>query len=367
MRVDALDKPGGDVVLMRSYIQHCAAASTRQGKSFEGVLLTALDPDLSSFDVVHLTNLDRPVDLHRQFRAARQAGKRLVLTPLHHSYEDIGRYEHLGRGGAIGLVSGALGFNRLEALRTVVKSRKYPELSRALLEALRKGIRATQIEVLQGVDAVLVAGDKELADIERELCPLPRERVVWMRNGFEAPTVPALPGHERDIDIAVIARIEARKNQISILRALESLGLGAVFVGGDNPNHKAYCRRFKKMVAGSRSKLVGGVAVEELGPLLARTRVHVAASWFEVSSLLDIQAYVLGCRVVASECGGTKELLGNDAYYVDPGSWQSIAQQISAALQSSRRGTVNSLDLSCGALKTWEQIGERMIAIYQGG
>ena len=113
MRVDALDKPGGDVVLMRNYIQHCGNAAALRGLAFEGVVLTGLDPELSSFDVVHLTNLDRPVDLYRQYKAARRASKPTLLTPLHHSYDEIGRYEHRGRGGVIGLFSGWLGFHRL--------------------------------------------------------------------------------------------------------------------------------------------------------------------------------------------------------------------------------------------------------------
>jgi glycosyltransferase involved in cell wall biosynthesis len=366
MRVDALDKPGGDVVLMRTYMQHCSEVSVRRGRSFEGVLLTDLDPDLSNFDVVHLSNLDRPVDLYRQFLAARRAGKRIVLTPLHHSYEDIGRYEHLGRGGAIGLVSGALGFHRLEALRIGIKSQKYPGLRGALARTIRKGMRAAQREVLLGVDAILVAADKELADIEREICPLAGKRVLWMRNGFEMPSLRPLPARMRDIDICVIARIEARKNQISILKALESLGIGALFVGSDNPNHKGYCRRFKRMIKVSKSRLIESVSLEEVGRLLVRSRVHVAASWFEVSSLLDIQAYVLGCRAVASECGGTRELLGGDAYYVDPSSWRSIADRVSAALESSRQGVTNSLDLGAGVLETWSRIGERLMAIYEG-
>ena len=249
--------------------------------------------------------------------------------------------------------------------RILLKSRKYPELPSALIETLMKGIRASQSEVLNGVDAILVAAEKELADIEREVCPLPHDRVVLMQNGFDLPRSDSLPSAaERDIDICVMARIEARKNQISILRALESLGLGAVFVGQDNPNHKRYCKRFKRMIAASRSTLLDGVPLAEVGAMLRRSRVHVAASWFEVSSLLDVEAYVQGCRVVASKCGGTPELLGDDAYYVDPASWRSIAQQIQMALESSRTGVVNSRDLSAGILDTWEQIGERLLGIY---
>jgi len=366
MRVDALDKSGGDVLLMRDYIRCCGDAAASRGITFEGSILTELNPDLSGFDVVHLTNVDRPFDLYPQFEAARMAGKPTVLTPLHHSYAEIVRYERHGRGGLVGLISGLIGFNFLEPLRILVKSKRYPELRSAIPKIVWKGIRTVQSRVLREVDVVLVAADKELADIEREICALPRDRVVSMRNGFEMPKIKGLMmAEEREFDISVIGRIESRKNQIAILAALESLGLSGIFVGYENPNHGRYCDGFKKMIAKSKSRYLGGVPFSEVNGILAKSRVHVAASWFEVSSRLDIEAYVLGCRVVASACGGTSELLGDDAYYVDPASRESIAQKISAALKSSRAREVNSIDLSNGALETWSRIGERLLDTYQ--
>jgi glycosyltransferase involved in cell wall biosynthesis len=366
IRVDALRKSGGDLLLMQRYIQQCGEAFARRGLPFRGEILAELEPDLSGFDVVHLTNLDRPFDLYLQFLAAKRAGKRIVLTPLHHSYDEIGLYEKKGRGGLIGLVSGLLGFYRLEALRILLKSRTYPALRKALVVTLRKGIRAAQIEVLKGSDSVLVAANKEWADIEREICPLARERVVHLRNGFEMPDTEPVASSERDITICVAGRIEARKNQITILRAMESVGLSAVFIGNENPNHKGYCNAFRRMIENSRSTLIEGMPLQELYKMLARSRVHVAASWFEVSSLLDVEAYVLGCRTVASRNGGTRELLGDDAYYVDPSSMTSIATQIQAALDSSLKGVSNSLDFKSGALETWEQIAETLSSVYLG-
>jgi glycosyltransferase involved in cell wall biosynthesis len=366
MRVDAIDKPGGDVLLMRRYIRHCAEILAPEDLPFEGEIMTVLNPDLSGYDVVHLTNLDRPFDLYLQYLAAKRSGKRILLTPIHHSYDEIAHYEKQGRQGWIGSISGQLGFYWLETLRTLIKSRRYHDLWAAAFITLRKGIRATQTEVLQGVEAVLVAADKELADIEREICPLDRNRVIWVRNGFSMPTAKPLSTYERDIDICVAGRIEARKNQIAILEALNALGLSGVFVGSENPNHKAYCRRFRDMIANSASTYTGGMTQDELYRVMARSKVHVAASWFEVSSNVDIESYVLGCRTVASLCGGTKELLGSDAYYVDPSSPKSIRQEIAAAIESSRLGVVNSIKFDGNALQTWDQVSQQLIEIYTG-
>ena len=250
MRVDALDKPGGDVEQMRTYIRVCESIARERGFAFQGEILTALDPDLSRFDVVHLTNLDRPVDLYAQFLAARRAARPIVFTPLHHSYREIERYERNGRGGLAGTVSGLLGFYGLESARMLLRSRRYPQLRAALWKALRKGLRNTQCEVLAGCDRVLVLSDKEAADIAKEIAAIEPERVLKLRNGFQMAAAKAA---ERDLEITVIARLESRKNQIAILNALEALGLKATFIGPPNPNHQRYCDLFRVRIATSSS------------------------------------------------------------------------------------------------------------------
>ncbi len=361
MRVDALDKSGGDVEHMRTYIRGCAQLARERGSVFESEILTDLDPDLSGFDIVHLTNLDRPVDLYAQYLAARRAGKPIVLTPIHHSYREIETYERNGRGGLIGTVSGLLGFYRLEAARILLKSRRYPQLRSALWKTLRKGMRGAQAEVLRGCDKVLVITDKEASDITQEIAELPRERILTLRNGFRMNPAEA---RDRDIDIAVIARVESRKNQIAILDAIQSLGLKATFVGPPNPNHKRYCEDFRGKIAKTNSTYIPGVPASEVASILARAKLHVSASWFEVASLVDLDAYAQGCRVVASRCGGTHEVIGEDAYYVDPGSPADIAEKIAAAVQSVRAGQQNSMKEFLQRSPTWEETCTRLFDLY---
>jgi glycosyltransferase involved in cell wall biosynthesis len=367
MRVDAFDKPGGDLLHLQTYIRCCGEIAVRMGLSFEGVILTELSPDLTGFDIVHLSNLDRPLELTLQFQAARRAGKRIVINTFHHSYDEIAHYERRGRGGILGAFSARVEFHRLEVVRTLARSRHYPALRATLRVAAGKGIRAAQAEVLREADVIVVAARKEWNDIEREICLLDPDRVRLIRNGFNAPpSANLLPASQRDIDICVAGRIEARKNQIAILEALESLGLAGLFIGSENPNHKGYCARFRAMIAGSRSNYAGAMTQQEVYAAMSRARVHVAASWFEVSSNVDIESYVLGCRTVASKCGGTEELLGNDAYYVDPASPASLREQIAAALESSRRGVSNSIDLQTGSLESWKDVSAQIFQAYLG-
>ena len=110
MRVDALRKAGGDVLQVRRYIEEGARAGDDGGPLFTGELMCDMRAGFKGFDLVHLTNLDRPADTWKAMRIAQGEGKPIVLSTIHHSYEEIERFERLGRGGVVGVISGRLGF-----------------------------------------------------------------------------------------------------------------------------------------------------------------------------------------------------------------------------------------------------------------
>ena len=366
MRVDATDKPGGDVIQVRHYIAEGRRAGKHGAAQFEGVLLDDLRADLSGFDLVHLTNIDRPVDTWTSFLLARAAGKPIVLSTIHHSYEEIERFERHGRGGLVGGFSGRLGFRRLEFLRSALRSVRYPALAWPTASMMRGGMLAAQRSLLAGADRILVLTEKEKQDLVRDFGSIAEEKVRCVRNGI-AISPDALDGNTpREIDVCMVGRIEPRKNQIAVLCALERLGVSGVFIGGENPNHRGYCRQFQEMLAGSGSRWLGAIPHEETLRYLRSARVHVSASWFEVASLVDLEACAAGCGIVSSRCGGTAEVLGERAEYVDPGSEASILEGICKMLERAARGVHQGAGdgAALNAGKTWSQIGDQLAEVY---
>jgi glycosyltransferase involved in cell wall biosynthesis len=220
---------------------------------------------------------------------------------------------------------------------------------------------------LHGVDRVLVLADKERRDIQTDFGPIREEQFTLLRNGFEPDVRSARDAVQRDIAVCVIGRIEARKNQIAILEALEALGVPGVFAGGENPNHAGYCARFRAAIAQSKSEFVEGLSHEQVLALMRRSRVHVSASWFEVSSLVDMEAYFAGCCVVSSLRGGTREILKDSAVYVDPADAKGIREAIAFALEQSGVGVAadevdRGKDLSA---LSWGAIGLQLLGIYR--
>jgi len=365
MRVDALDKPGGDLLQVLQYIEQGKKPLENGRPRFEGTVIPDLRADLSFFDLVHLTNIDRPVDTYSAYLSARAAQKPIIFSPIHHSYREIERYERVGRGGIVGQVSGLLGFTALEYLRNSIRARSNAELLSPMLKIMSQGMRKSQHAMLQGADKILVLSEKEERDILYDFGEVPDNKFICLRNGLEDCGGGTSMG--RDIDVCVVGRIEARKNQIAVLVALNRLGLSGVFVGGENPNHKAYCRRFRKMIAVSPSTYRGCISHEETLQIMRRSKVHVSASWFEVLSLVDLEAYCAGCGVVASKCGGTCEVLGERSLYVNPESGDSIADGIARMLEKMSGDHPDCVAERVGEpiSETWDQVGRRLYATYR--
>jgi glycosyltransferase involved in cell wall biosynthesis len=365
MRVDAADKSGGDVLQVMRYIEEGKRLCEGGGSLYEGVMITDLRCDFAGFDLIHLTNIDRPVDTYCSFLRARAADKPLFLSPIHHSYEEIERFEREGRGGVVGLVSGSMGFRRLEYLRSMHRSFQYSQLARPTMDMMWRGMRDAQQAVLAGVDRILVLTEKEKLDLKRNFGEIPDAKFACLRNGIESNPDDCMAATQRDIDICMVARIEARKNQIAVLKVLQRMGLRAVFVGGENQNHRDYCRRFREMLVDSGSEYRGAISHDETLRVMRRARLHISASWYEVLSLVDLEAYWAGCGVVSSECGGTREILGDEAEYVDPGSEASIGEGIRKMLDRTSSGGHGSTRRSSGENETWEDVGASLGNLYR--
>ena len=364
MRVDAVDKSGGDVLQVMRYIDEGKRLCVGGAPLYEGVMITDLHCDFAEFDLIHLTNIDRPVDTYCSFLCAREAGKPVFLSPIHHSYEEIERFERKGRGGVVGLVSGSLGFRRLEYLRSMHRSLQYPQLAGATMDMMWSGMRNAQQTVLAGVDQILVLTEKEKLDLKRNFGEIPDGKFACLRNGVESNPDDSMVATHRDIDICVVGRIEARKNQIAVLKVVQRMGLHAVFVGGENQNHRDYCRSFREMLVDSGSEYRGAVSHEETLRVMCRARLHISASWYEVLSLVDLEAYWAGCGVVSSKCGGTREILGDEAEYVDPGSEASIGEGIRKMLKRTSSGEHGSPRQSRGN-ETWQDVGTSLGNLYR--
>jgi glycosyltransferase involved in cell wall biosynthesis len=127
-------------------------------------------------------------------------------------------------------------------------------------------------------------------------------------------------------------RIEPRKNQLGLLRALGSGDVPVVLVGDVVPGHEAYlvaCRR----AAGPHVRFIG--RLEHDDPLLASAYAAcgcvVLASWYETPGLVAIEAAMSGVPLVLPRGGSAREYFGEHADYVAPNDLAGLRRAVDAA------------------------------------
>jgi glycosyltransferase involved in cell wall biosynthesis len=155
------------------------------------------------------------------------------------------------------------------------------------------------------------------------------------------------------------AQFWAHKNHIAVLHAAQMLRdehditVSLVFVGSDRGN-----RKYVEQVASSlrltrQLRVQGFVERRELIALYRHAQALVYLSYLGPESLPPLEAFALGCPVIASDVSGAREQLGDAALLVDPANWRQLAQAI-MKLRSEERLRTRLIEraLSGGPLRT---------------
>ena len=129
-------------------------------------------------------------------------------------------------------------------------------------------------------------------------------------------------------------RIEPRKNQAAFLRAMAGAELPIVVLGQAVPDQMAYydeCRR----LAGKQVKFVGRLEHDDplLASAFAAARCLALCSWFETPGLVALEAALSGTPLVLGKRGSASEYFGPMATYVDPEDEKEIRRAVVTAHQ----------------------------------
>ena len=142
-------------------------------------------------------------------------------------------------------------------------------------------------------------------------------------------------GHRSDGErsnsfVLCVGRIEGLKNQLNLIRALNGTRYKLYIIGSFATNQKTYYEECRKE-AGSNIHFIDKLEQEELAQYYSKAKVHVLPSWFETTGLSSLEAAVMGCNIVITDKGDTKENFEDRAFYCDPGSPDSIREAVDKA------------------------------------
>jgi len=343
VRGDALRKSGGDVIQLRQYM----AALCRLGIQVE------MSPDpfcsIADADIVHLSNLDRPLETFWFYWRARRASKPIVLSAIHHPREAVLRFEHQARTSwKFRLLNRIVNYAGAEMSKNAIRVLLMPRLLVPFLLLVVVGFTRAQKKLLSA-DAIILLSQKEADDIVADFSiAVPQSLVIYNRIDTECAEQIArrqASGGERDIDFLCVGRIEPRKNQLFILRAAELCGFSVIFVGATNPSEQKFVDMFEQEIERGQSSYLGPLPRDEVIDLMCRAKAHVSASWFEVSSLVDIEAAAAGAIVLSSKNGASNEVLGeDDVIVVDPENLGVLVAGMREALKRANERNTEAMD-----------------------
>ncbi|SDF37435.1 glycosyltransferase [Limimaricola pyoseonensis] len=274
-------------------------------------------------DVVHLFNVWPPENALRMLRRLRRAGKRIVFSPIYLDFSEMPLWADAPDPAARGAM------------------RRYLQ-GRGRLHEITPGYHAMLREMIALADHVVFLSARERAGLEEIGARVPDARASLLRNPvdaalwqggepelFRATWLQDRPG-PRDY-VLCIARIEERKNQLRLARAMRDLPARLVLMG--HAGSSAYAAQLRAE-GGPDLVMTGRVphGGEMMRSALAGARAFALPSWAEGASLAALEAAAAGTDLVLSDRSSEREYFGDLARYCDPGDEGSIRAALAETL-----------------------------------
>lgn len=163
--------------------------------------------------------------------------------------------------------------------------------------------------------------------------------------------------------VLMVGRISSHKGQIKVIQALENTGIDLVFSGYPAPYEPEYCDNFfEECKKRSWVHYLKILPDDDLFAAYKAAKVHVLPSIYECPGFANLEAGMAGTNVVAVKNPDVYEYLGDEAYYCNPNSIESIREEILAAYHSDHSKNLQSRLIN---EFSWEVIAMKALNIYQ--
>lgn len=310
--------------------------------------------DYSTYDLLHFFNIIRPADI---LEHARAAGKPFVISTI---FLDYGEFEKRFRKGWMGLLNILFSEDAIEYIKVIarfVKNGENIKSKQYLVQGHRKSVK-----YLIKNSKVLLPNSQNEYDRLVKKYGLGNDYIV-VPNAIDPvmykKTTNILENFRNRI--VCVARVEGRKNQLNLVRALRNTRHKLVIIGLPSPNNIGYYEQCRREATDNIS-FISRVSEEELYEIYNSAKVHVLPSFFETTGLSTLEAAVMGCNIVITDKGDTVEYFGDKAYYCDPDSPESIRTAIEAAIEAPYNESLREMILQN---YTWQKAAAKTLEGYK--
>lgn len=334
-RANARTQPGGDTVVM----DRVATGLRAKGVQVDIVLDSV--SDYSSYDLVHLFNFATPELTERYARDCVAAKKPYVVTAL---YEDRPKF-----------------YNQMFTAFDAISSGKQGQLPE-LLSSTTEAEKWSNNWTAEHANVLFATGASEVDALSSDY---PNSNPVTFPVGcevFDSEADEELFAGQFGVRgyVLCVGRLETRKNQLALLKALESDQIPVVLVDGGftyQPEYEQACRSVERS---GRTIFTGRLSPEMLASAYKGAKVHALPSWYELPGLVSLEAARYGANVVVSELGTSKDYFNSLAFYANPGDLQSIRNAVLAGFYAPKRPELVELAESF----TWERSSDTVYSHY---
>lgn len=308
--------PGGDTIQIVETARHLKSMGV-----IADVKLSNETIAYECYDLLHFFNIIRPADILHHIK---KAAKPYVVSTILVDYSEYDKYYRTG----VGKVFGYLSADNVEYVKAIARW----VLKRDRLSSLAfiwKGQRKSIVEILQKAACILPNSESEYKRlIKMYNYPAPYKVVT---NGINLSTFGYNKSLKKDSSLVLcVARIEGIKNQLNLIKALNNTHFRVLLIGNHSRSQTAYYNQCRS-IAGDNIHFISHLQQNELVKYYQQAKVHVLPSWFETTGLSSVEAAAMGCNVVITGKGDTREYFEDDAFYCDPGQPQSILRAVEKA------------------------------------
>ncbi len=318
------------------------------------VCLTDKPIDYSGYDLLHFFNIIRPADI---LGHVEKSGKPFVISTI---FLDYGEFEKKTRGGMLKYMNMVFSEDGIEYIKVVARMLKNGEKigsTNYLLWGHRRSVKY----LAKHARILLPNSENEYRRFVSKYGVTQKYHVIpnGIDNNVAARVSKCNPKYEGVV--LCVARIEGRKNQLNLIRALNNTEFKVYIHGKASPNNIAYYEQCKAEAA-DNIHFSEWLSETELYEMYHSAKVHILPSYFETTGLSSLEAAVMGCNIVVTEKGDTRDYFRNDAWYCEPDDLASIRKAVEDAYRAPYNPAFRERILKD---YTWERAAEETLKAYR--
>ncbi|MDN3547625.1 glycosyltransferase family 4 protein [Mucilaginibacter aquaedulcis] len=314
------------------------------------ILLSNAEIAYNRYDLLNFFHITRPAAIINHCQLSNLP---FVVSTIFCAYGDYYKYNQTG----INLLFSKMSEDTKDYFRNVLRWLRGRE--RLPVSYLWKGQRKSIIKVLKTTDMVLPNSQSELDRLAKDYASSARHAIIT--NGINPNRFPFNSAIAKDEKLIIsVGRIEKRKNQLNLIKAVNNSDYKLVLIGAPSPNQSKYYQQCIDH-AGPNVSFLNRLPHDEMVKYYQLAKIHVLASWFETTGLSSLEAAIMRCNIVITDKGDTSDYFANDAFYCDPASPESIRAAIDQASKVSFNEALIDRILT---QHTWKKAAEQTLQAY---